>query len=64
MPPPRSTAAPLRLTHLQQQREFEMLLHDPSRMPYFLDFLMDHGGHNLLMFWLEAEQFAEFTVRG
>jgi len=43
------------------QREFEYLLHDPSRMPYFLDFLMDLGGHNILMFWLEAEQFAEFT---
>jgi hypothetical protein len=49
---------------IEHQREFEMLLHDPTRMPYFLDFLMDFGGHNLLMFWLEAEQFAEYTGDG
>lgn len=49
------------LSPLEHQRQFELLLHDPSRMPYFLDFLMDLGGHNLLMFWLEAEQFAEYT---
>jgi len=52
---------PCLLSPLEHQREFELLLHDPSRMPYFLDFLMDLGGHNLLMFWLEAEQFAEYT---
>lgn len=49
------------LNPLEHQRQFELLLHDPSRMPYFLDFLMDLGGHNLLMFWLETEQFAEYT---
>jgi hypothetical protein len=42
-------------------REFEIMLQDSSRMTYFLDFLMDHGAHQLLMFWVEAEQFAEFT---
>lgn len=46
---------------LSESREFEMLLQDSSRMTYFLDFLMDNNAHNLLMFWLEAEQFAEFT---
>ena len=38
-----------------------MLLLDPARMPYFLDYLVDRGGEKLLMFWLEAEQLAEFT---
>ena len=40
---------------------FSTLLYSPNRLPYLVDFLVGCGAADLLMFWLEVEQFTEFA---
>ena len=41
--------------------DFRFTTFAPDRMPFFLDFLMSKGSHDILMFLVEAEQLSEFT---
>ena len=43
--------------------QFDDVLHHSKSLPYFLDFLVEHGCANGLLFWIAVEQFKCLTGR-
>ncbi len=46
-----------------QKIPFDHFLHDPRAMPFFLDFLSQLGQPELLLFWLEVEEYKQLMGR-